>query len=285
VRAGYFGPPGTFTHEALIGTAAGDPALELVPLPSIQDLVFAVRDGELERALVPIENSIEGAVNATMDALAGEASDVSILGEVVIPITQCLIARGPLALEQIEVVASHPQATGQCRGFLRTQLPQARVETASSTAEAVRIVAGHDGPWAALGNRLAAKLYDAQILQAGVEDVAGNETRFVWLGSIDSPPGLPGPASVAAQPWKTAIVFWGAGSEAAGWLVRCLSELAVRGVNMTRIESRPRKHALGRYKFFIDLDGASTDATVAEALDALREHVAVLRVLGSFPAA
>jgi prephenate dehydratase len=283
VRAGYFGPQGTFTHEALLD--AGGDALELVPLPSIQDLVFAVRDGELERALVPIENSIEGGVNATLDTLAVEASEVSILGELVYPITQCLIAREEIPLAEIEVIASHPQATGQCRGFLRSQLPGAEIHAASSTAEAVRTVAGHSGPWAALGNRLAAELYRARILRAGVEDVAGNETRFVWLGAAGSEPGLPRYAPGGAGLWKTAIVFWGAGSEAAGWLVGCLSELAFRGVNMTRIESRPRKRALGSYMFFIDLDGGESEPPVAEALGALRERVEVLRVLGSFPAA
>lgn len=285
MRAGYFGPEGTFTHEALLSAADRAPDVELVPLPSIHDLVTAVRDGELDRALVPIENSIEGAVNATLDTLAGEASDVTILGELVYPITQCLIAREELALEEIEVVASHPQATGQCRTFLRSRLPAAQVHAASSTAEAVRTVAAHEGPWAALGNRLAAELYDARILLAGVEDVAGNRTRFVWLGAAGSPAGLPSERLDADRAWKTAIVFWGTGSDAPGWLVRCLSELAFRGVNMTRIESRPLKAGLGSYMFFIDLDGSTDDAPVADALEALGSRVEVLRVLGSFPAA
>lgn len=285
MRAGYFGPEGTFTHEALLRAADGVRDLELVPLPSIHDVVIAVRDGELERGLVPIENSIEGAVNATLDTLAVEAHEVAILGELVYPITQCLIARDELALGDIEIVASHPQATGQCREFLRKCLPRAQVQAASSTAEAVRIVAAHDGPWAALGNRLAAELYDARILQAGVEDMAGNETRFVWLGAVGSPPGLPSEQLDADRAWKTAIVFWGAGSDAPGWLVRCLSELAFRGVNMTRIESRPLREGQWSYMFFIDLDGATADAPVADALAAVAQRVEVLRVLGSFPAA
>src|SRR6202035_2260149 len=120
-----------------------------------------------------------------------EASEVSILAELVLPISQCLIARSQLTHGEIEVVASHPQATGQCRDFLRTQLPGAVIQAASSTAEAVRIVAGHDGPWAALGNRLAAELYGCRILEADVQDAADNETRFVWLGRAGSLPGLP----------------------------------------------------------------------------------------------
>src|SRR5437588_705029 len=152
-----------------------------------------------------------------------------------------------------------------------------------ATAEAVRLVAEHDGPWAALGNRLAAERYGCQVLRAGVEDVADNETRFVWLGPVGAPPGGPRDSDPVIGPWKTAIVFWGVGAEAPGWLVRCLSELAAREVNLTRIESRPRKQGLGRYMFFADLEGRETEPHVAEALSALRAHVEELRVLGSFP--
>ncbi len=285
MRAGYFGPEGTFTHAALLTAAGAATELQPVALASIHDTVIAVRDGAVARAIVPIENSTEGAVNATLDTLAVEAHTVAILGELVLPIRQCLIARRELRAEDIEIVVSHPQATGQCRTFLRTELTGARVLAASSTAEAVRTVAEHDGPWAALGNRLAAELYDALILRSDVQDAEENETRFVWLGPVGSPPGLPSEDTAAARPWKTAIVFWGAGAEAAGWLVRCLSELAFRGVNLTRIESRPRKSTLGRYMFFVDLDGAVEDPAVADALAALRERVEVLHVLGSFPAA
>ncbi|MGB0097569.1 MAG: prephenate dehydratase [Solirubrobacteraceae bacterium] len=280
MRVGYFGPEGTFTQEALIDATRGDEP-ELIPFPTIYDTVMSVHAGTVERALVPIENSLEGSVNATLDALAMETEDVGIVGEVVHPIRHCLIARTALELPDVEAVVSHPQANAQCARFIRTRLPQARVLAGSSTAEAVRMVAAHDGPWAALGNRLAAERYGCQVLRAGVEDVAGNETRFVWLAPMGSRPAGP----VAGGPWKTAIVFWGPGSEAPGWLVQCLSEFASRAVNLTRIESRPRKQGLGRYMFFLDLEGRDTDAHVAEALRGLREHAEVLRVLGSFPSA
>jgi prephenate dehydratase len=283
VRIGYLGPEGTFTHEAVLA-APGSASSELVPFPTIYDTVMAVHEGAVERALVPIENSLEGSVNATLDALAMETEDVAILGEVVHPIRQCLIARGPLELEQIEVVVSHPQANGQCTRFVRTRLPGARVMAVSSTADAVRIVSEASEPWAALGNRLAADLYGCEVLRAGVEDLAGNETRFVWLGRNGAAPGVAADAA-GRGPWKTAIVFWGVGSESPGWLVACLSELAARGVNLTRIESRPRKQGLGRYMFFADLEGRDTEPHVAQALEALRGHVQVLRSLGSFPAA
>jgi prephenate dehydratase len=284
MRVGYFGPEGTFTQEALIGSTDVR-GLELVPLPTIYDTVMAVHRGEVERALVPMENSLEGSVNATLDALAMETQDVSIVGEVVHPIRHCLIAREGLELEEIETVISHPQATAQCARFIRDRLPQARVLAGSSTAEAVKMVAEHGGRWAALGNRLAAGRYGCRVLRADVEDVTNNETRFVWLAPEGSPPGAPGSEESPIGPWKTAIVFWGIGSEAPGWLVGCLTELASRGVNLTRIESRPRKQGLGRYMFFVDLEGRSTESHLAQALEALRQRVEVLRVLGSFPAA
>ena len=284
MRVGYFGPEGTFTQEALLAATRGAD-LDVVPLPTIYDTVMAVHDGSVQRALVPIENSLEGSVNATLDALAMETEDVRILGEVVHPIVQCLIARTDLDLSEIEVVVSHPQASAQCARFIRTRLPSARVLVGSSTAEAVRQVSAQDGPWAALGNRLAAERYGCQVLRAGVEDVADNETRFVWLGPAGAAPGLAGGSDAPLGPWKTAIVFWGVGSEAPGWLVSCLSEFAGRGVNLTRIESRPRKQGLGRYMFFTDLEGRDTEPHVAAALEGVRSHVEVVRVLGSFPAA
>ena len=285
MRAGYFGPEGTFTQEALLA-ASRSVELELVPMPTIYATVMAVHNGSVQRALVPIENSLEGSVNATLDALAMETEDVAILGEVVHPIRHCLIARTELELPEIEVVVSHPQASAQCARFIRTRLPGAQVMVGPSTAEAVRQVAGHDGPWAALGNRLAAERYGCFVLRAGVEDVADNETRFAWLGPAGAPPGGPGgDGAEPLGPWKTAIVFWGIGSEAPGWLVACLSEFADRGVNLTRIESRPRKQGLGRYMFFCDLEGRDTEPHVAAGLAGLRAHVETLRVLGSFPAA
>jgi prephenate dehydratase len=281
MRIGYFGPEGTFTHEALLAASPGS-ELEAVALPTIYDTVMAVHAGSVGRALVPIENSLEGSVNATLDALAMETEDVAIVGEVVHPIRHCLIARTELELSDIEVVVSHPQANAQCARFVRTRLAGAQVLAGTSTADAVRTVAGHDGPWAALANRVAAERYGCRVLRSGVEDVPDNETRFVWLarrdaGAVDHDSSL--------GPFKTAIVFWGVGSEAPGWLVACLSEFAERDVNLTRIESRPRKQGLGRYMFFADLEGSDAEPHVAAALVGLRDHVAVLRVLGSFPGA
>jgi prephenate dehydratase len=287
MRIGYFGPEGTYTQEAMLASAATlGIDVEAVPLPTIYDTVMAVHDGTVERALVPIENSLEGSVNATLDALAHETERVEIVGEVVMPIRHCLIVRAglPLALDEIETVVSHPQANAQCAQFIRTSLPQAQVIAGSSTAEAVRTVAGHDGPWAALGNRTAAEHYGCVVLAAGVEDVPGNETRFVWLArtGVD---GVDGRASAGGDTFKTAIVFWGAGTERPGWLVACLSAFAERGVNLTRIESRPRRQGLGSYMFFVDMEGRVDDPHIEAGLAAVRQHAEVVRVIGSFPAA
>jgi prephenate dehydratase len=283
MRVGYLGPPGTFSHEALLPAAQIEP----VEYPTLHATVLAVHDSEVDRALVPIENALEGSVNPTLDALAFETDDVVIVGELRHPVHHCLVARAPLELPEIRTVVSHPQATAQCARFLRETLPGATVVAAASTADAVRQVAaqnpaapGGAGPFAALGTAVAARIYGCVVLRENVEDDPANETRFVWIapaGAVPEPP--------AHGRWKTALVFWGAGSAGPGWLVRCLSEFASRGVNLVRIESRPRRQRLGEYMFFVDLEGAEADPEVAGAIAGLRAQADVVRVLGSFPAA
>jgi len=286
MRTGYLGPPGTYSEEA-VKASPHPPDMELVPMPTIYDTVLGVHEGALDRALVPVENSLEGSVNATLDALALEASDVVIVGEVVHPIRHCLLAREPVALEDVRTIVSHPQASAQCARFIRTRLARATVVPAASTAEAVRMVAEHGGPdgatWAAVGNRAAGNLYGCVVLEAGVEDLPDNETRFVWIARRGTPAARV--AGRAGGAFKSSLVFWGVGADTPGWLVRCLSEFAFRGVNLTRIESRPLKAGLGRYMFFVDCEGAEEDGRVAEAIGALRGHAQEVRVLGSYPAA
>jgi prephenate dehydratase len=280
MRLGYLGPAGTFSEEA-VRAAVRDDGADLVPLPSIHETVMAVQDGAVDRALVPIENSLEGGVSATLDALAVDAPTVTIVGETVLAIRNCLIAREELALDEIEVVISHPQPLGQCARFLRTELPGAAVRAATSTADAVRMVAGATEPWAALGPRTAAALYGCGILREGVEDEPDNATRFVWL----APAGTPPQPAVDGAAWKTSVVFAGAGDRSPGWLVRCLSEFAFRGVNLVRIESRPRRGPLGHYLFHVDMEGHAGDPAVAEALTGLGAHCEEVRMLGTYPAA
>jgi prephenate dehydratase len=275
VRVAFLGPAGTFTEEALRASApdGADP----VPYPTVYDTVMAVHDGRAERAVVPIENSLEGGVAATLDALATEASDVRIVAELIHPIHHCLIAARPLELGEITRVVSHPQAMSQCEALLRGELAGAERVSSVSTAEAARAVAESDEPWAALASRLAADLYGGAVLRESVEDSSGNETRFVWLApAAQAPPGGGN---------KTSIVFWGFNDEAPGALVNVLRELSDREVNLTRIESRPRRVGLGHYMFFADLEGGADEQTVAEALRALGGRVEELRVLGSYAAA
>jgi prephenate dehydratase len=278
MRAAFLGPEGTYSHAALLADprAAG---WEAVTAPTVFDAVLAVEAGAVDRALVPIENSTEGAVGPTLDALAAETENVRIVGEVVHPIRHALIARGPLEPEAVTAVLSHPQANAQCARFVREQLPGAEVVAVTSTAEAVRIVVGSDEPAVALGPALAAEIYGGVVLRDGVEDSADNETRFVWLAPAGTPP--------LGEPTKTSVVWWGAGDESSGWLVRCLSEFAFRGVNLTRIESRPRRLGLGHYMFFADLDGPAAPGDggpVSEAIVALADSAETVRVLGSYPA-
>jgi prephenate dehydratase len=280
MRVGYLGPPGTFSEEALRASplAAGG---EAVPFRSIHETVMAVEAGTVDRALVPIENALEGAVRATLDALAVDARDVTIVGEAVLAISNCLVARTELALDAIAVVVSHPQALAQCARFLRASVPQAEVRAATSTADAVRTVAGAEEPWAALGPRTAAELYGCRVLRDGVDDDPDNATRFVWLGRAGSAPI----GGDDARAWKTSVLFAGTGDAQAGWLVRCLSEFAFRGVNLTRIESRPRRGRLGHYFFHVDMEGRADQAAVADAVAALHAHCEEVRLLGTYPAA
>lgn len=276
MRVAFLGPAGTFTEEALRATAPSEAVG--VPYPTVYDTVMAVHERRAARAVVPIENSLEGGVAATLDALATEASDVRIVSELVHPIHHCLLALRPLALEHVTRVVSHPQAMSQCRSLLRGALGHAERVSSVSTAEAVRTVAGSGEPWAAIGGRLAGELYGCAVLAENVEDGEGNETRFVWLAPAGEEP--PGPDAS-----KTSIVFWGFADESPGALVGVLGELADRDVNLTRIESRPRRVGLGHYMFFADLDGPVHEPRVAEALRALEARVEELRVLGSYPSA
>jgi prephenate dehydratase len=275
VRVGFLGPSGTFAEEALRASAPQE--VEEVPFATVWETVMAVQQRAVDQAVVPMENSLEGSVTTTLDALAGEGSDVRIVAEVVRPITHCLIAREGVAMDDVARVLSHPQALAQCARFLHERLPQARAEAAASTAEAVRTAVSSSEPLAAIGTRLAAELYGGSVLAEGVEDRADNLTRFVWLAPAGTPPHR--------TPDKTSVVFWGFNDESPGALVAVLRELADRDVNLTKIESRPRRVQLGHYMFFADLEGAEDDPPVRDALTGLAQRVETLRVLGSYPAA
>jgi prephenate dehydratase len=278
LKVAYLGPTGTFTEEALLDAAAGA-ELELSPRATIFEAVNAVERGEAGRGFVPFENSVEGAVRSTLDALAFDTEHVRIAGEHDHPIRHNLIAAEELELERIEVVVSHPQANAQCARFIREQLPEAEVRAIASTSDAVRQVAEAGRPWAALGSAAAAAAYGCVILRGGVEDVAENVTRFVWLARGEDLAG----AKVGSEgTWRTSLVFSELGDDRPGALVDALLEFSSRDVNLTRIESRPLRRGLGRYLFFVDLEGRLADGSVAQAIDGLREKADVVRILGSY---
>jgi prephenate dehydratase len=276
VRIAYLGPAGTFTEDAL-GEAAAGRDFEPLRTATVHDAILAVERGEAERALVPFENSIEGSVRSTLDTLAFEAGEVAIVGEHDYAVRAHLIAREPIELERVTEVLSHPQPLAQCARFLRERMGGAALRSVSSTAEAVRAVCESLQPWAAVGARAAADLYEGTVLAEGIEDEATNVTRFVWIAPAGTEPGA------GAGGWRTSLVFSELGEDHPGALVDALREFSSREVNLTRIESRPLRQGLGRYMFFCDLEGGLEDDVVAEAVEALRGKAESVRVLGSYP--
>jgi len=250
--------------------------IEALRTATVHDAILAVERGEAERALVPFENSIEGSVRSTLDTLAFDTEAVTIVGEHDFRVHAHLIAREGVELKQVAAVLSHPQPLAQCAGFLREHLPGVERRSVSSTAEAVRMVGESVRPWAAIGARAAAELYGCTVLREGIEDEADNVTRFVWIAPAATKPAGGGP-------WRTSLVFSELGADHPGALVEALHEFSSRGVNLSRIESRPARQGLGRYMFFCDLEGAVGERPVDEALEALRAKAESVRILGSYP--
>ena len=275
MRVAYLGPAGTFTEDAL-GEAAPGAEYEAQRTATIREAILAVEAGDADRALVPVENSIEGSVRDTLDTLAFDTEEATIVGEYDYAVRAHLLAREELELGRVEAVLSHEQPLAQCARFLREQLPGVELRSVSSTAAAVRMVSESVRPWAAIGSRAAAALYGCRIVREGIQDQADNVTRFVWIAPAGTEP-------VGSGPWKTSLVFSELGEDHPGALVDALGEFSSRRINLTRIESRPLRQGLGRYMFFCDLEGAAADAVVAEAISALRGKAESVRLLGSYP--
>jgi prephenate dehydratase len=281
VRVGYLGPPGSFCEEALLRLAAGDPELDEVAYPSVIDCFEAVRSGEVPAALVPIENSIEGSVNPTLDQLS-HGGETWIRGEVVLPVRQHLVAAGPIDPSAIERVLSYPHATAQCRPWLRANAPRAEIVATNSTSDAVRLVGtGEAGPRAAaIGTLRAAELYGGTVIASDIAaDAEGdNHTRFVLVATRPEPATGPGR-------FRTSIICT-LDRDRPGALLAILQEFALRAVNLSRLESRPTKTGLGSYIFFIDIEGSrDRDLPVAAAIGALEDQgVARVTFLGSYRA-
>jgi prephenate dehydratase len=275
---GYLGPEGTFTEAALTAalTAAGvADDVPRVPYATVPAALDAVRSGEVEGAMVPFENSVGGSVPATLDELATGAPLV-IRAELHLPVAFALLARPGAGLGDVRTVAGHAQALLQCRRWLRSELPAAEAVEAASNTAAARLVAGGEYD-AALAPSAAAQVYGLSVLADGVHDVAGAETRFVLVVR----PEPPGPATGAD---KTSLVLV-IGADHPGALLEILTEFAVRGINLTRIESRPTGGGIGDYFFSVDSEGHVDEARVGEALIGLHRICADVRYLGSYPRA
>lgn len=273
--AAFLGPTGTFTEEALMSQQDLAGATH-VPMTGVFEIVKAIESGKVACGVVPIENSIEGSVNATLDALAFETLDVYIEREIVLDVDLNLLGIPGVEIGSVSAVLSHPHAIAQCRRYLSEKIPGVDQIATISTADAVRQVAEAGDPrQAAIGTKLAASLYGLEVLEAHPNDYPGNATRFVLLGKeIPAPTGHD----------KTSIVCFQA-VDRPGSLLGILHEFAARAINLTKIESRPTKTALGDYCFVIDFEGHVADEVVADALVNLRAKLANLRFLGSYPSA
>jgi len=265
----YLGPEGTFSEAALRAVA---PDAEPLACPTIQATLAAVRDGTAERAVVPIESSVEGVVTATLDDLAS-GNDLVIEAELQIPIKFALLGRPGTGLGDIKRVGGHPQAMPQCRGWLAANLPDCEWVPLASNAEAARQAA--DGELdAALAGAFAAERYELEVVAADVHDRANAVTRFVV---VTRPRPLP--ARTGAD--RTSLAAFLA-EDHPGALLEILTEFAVRGINLTTIQSRPTGSRLGQYYFFIDCEGHVDDARVGEAMMGLRRVCGDVRFLGSY---
>ncbi len=275
VKVGFFGPAGTFTEEALLtqhDLAAG----ELVAFPSIGEVLQGVVDGAVDVGFVPIENAIEGTVNATLDGLVFDV-ELRIIREVVLDIHLHLMAPSGTSIEQVTTVVSYPHALAQCRRFMAEHLPGAEPVAANSTADAARQLGARRVPGtAAIAPRLAAELYGLELLAEGIEDHPDNQTRFVAVakGRIPAPTGHD----------RTSIVCF-QDADRPGSLYGILGQFAARNINLTKLESRPTKRGLGQYCFVIDLDGHLDDEVIADCLAELHVGAAEVKFLGSYPAA
>ncbi|MDQ1416724.1 MAG: prephenate dehydratase [Acidimicrobiaceae bacterium] len=276
-RIGFLGPPGTFSEEALL-SEPDLAAAEVVPLASFPEVVAAVESGQTDLGFLAIENSIEGTVNTNLDALVFDRN-LLIVREVVLVIQQNLLAPPGTRLEDVKRVVSFPHATAQCRRWLHAHVPGVEEVAASSTAEGVRLV-GEERPeaTAAIGTRLAASLYGLDVLATDIEDHDDNATRFVLVARPEH--GIPAPTGHD----KTSIVCFQF-DDKPGSLHGILGQFSARNLNLTKLESRPTKKALGDYCFIIDLDGHVDDEVVADCLRDLHATLPAVKFLGSYPAA
>ncbi|QKE83035.1 prephenate dehydratase domain-containing protein [Arthrobacter sp. NEB 688] len=296
-RFGYLGPEGTFTSMALDAWPAAGPGSERVAFGSVGAALAALRAGDVDGAMVPIENSVEGGVSATLDALAS-GDPLVVTGEVLVPVRFVLAARGGVSLADVRAVGTHSHAWAQVRGWMATHLPEAvYVPTLSTASAAETLGAVHEGRVDAAGGGAAgspgssgspgfeaavcapaaASLHGLSVLAEGIGDMQSAVTRFVLVAR---PGAMPAPTGAD----KTTVVLYQR-EDHAGGLLELLEQFAARGINMTRLESRPTKESMGAYCFSVDIEGHVLDERLGEALMGLKRICAEVRFLGSYPRA
>ncbi|WP_027339917.1 prephenate dehydratase [Halonatronum saccharophilum] len=268
---GFLGPTGTFTE--LAAKEYDSNIKDHIAYQDIKSLFESASKGEVDKAIVPIENSIQGAVTLTLDLLV--EMELKIIGETVIPISHSLLAKNGVSLDEVENIISHPQALAQCRGFLESNVKSYQTHISNSTAEAIQKIQKLEEGWAAIGNSQAADHYELEVIADRIQDNKENWTRFIILSKKES--GIDGDH-------KTSIIF-SKEEDHPGGLYDILHEFAIKGINLTRIESRPAKRALGDYIFFIDFEGHYEDDKVKAALDLVQYKTSWYKLLGSYPKA
>lgn len=267
----YLGPPGSYSEEAAL--AHGGVQAGYLPLASMPAVITAVETGAATVGVLPIENMLEGSVAVTLDGLIHE-TDLHIVGEIVIPIRQCLVARAGISLPDIKVLYGHPQSLGQCRRFIERCLPGVATIASLSNSAAPAEALADERPAAAISTLRAADLTGATILARDIADTLSNVTRFVVLSSDNAAP---------TGDDKTSFCFGFNKEDRAGALVGALEELAHEGINMTKLESRPSKEVLGSYIFIVDVNGHRAEQHVARALERIAAQTGLFKVFGSYP--
>ncbi len=272
-KIGYLGPPGTFTQEALL-KYKNYSSEDIKEYKTIPEVIKSIGK-EVEEGIVPVENSLEGSVNVTLDILAGE-NNLKIKREVIIPISHHLLAKDNTGQKDIATLYSHYQAVAQCRKFIEASLPEAESELTFSTAQAAKIVSEKpDNNCAAIGTLRAAELYGLKVLRDNISDHKCNYTRFIILSHQESLP--------PTGKDKTSVIF--GIKDGPGALYQILKEFALREINLTKIESRPSKKNFGDYLFFVDMQGHFHEPVVSEGIEAIKDNTVFLKVLGSYPEA
>ncbi|UGV41282.1 prephenate dehydratase [Methanococcoides orientis] len=274
---GVLGPAGSYSDKAAKGWMKKqgiDGKASLLYYDDITDTFSAVIEGRTDMGIVPIENSIEGSVGITLDLLL--ESDVTIIGEIVVPIKHCLLSKGKIS--DIRIILSHPQALAQCRQFIRTHFKDVEIRTTGSTSHAAKL-ANEFEEMAAIASEESAKAYGLNILMPNIQDREQNHTRFIAIRKNDKE--MDESNINEADIHKTSVIVY-IGNDRAGSLYEILGEFAKRDINLTRIESRPSKRSLGDYLFYIDLEGNTSDAVIKDALYHIDSKVSMLKVLGSY---